>query len=219
VPAGLYEVAVAVTVAISFTPQVVLSIARVRDARRLRGRATSGFRGWRGLAVPVLDGALERSVALAASMDARGFGRRSTSPKLRRATAAATLGGLVGLGIGLFAVLDSGSASGIGLAVILVGGALVTGGLLAASHGSRSRYRPDRWLAAEWLVVAAGLAAVAGVVATGSNDPNALVQPLYPLALPAGPVVALAGILIATVPSAIAPVPLPVRAKLSEALA
>ncbi|MGA2804282.1 MAG: energy-coupling factor transporter transmembrane component T [Acidimicrobiales bacterium] len=219
VPAGLYEVAVAVTVAITFTPQVVLSIARVRDARRLRGRATRGLKGWRGLAVPVLDGALERSVALAASMDARGFGRRSTSPRRRQATAAATLGGLVGLGIGLFQVLDSGSASGIGLAVILVGGGLVVGGLVASSHGSRSRYRPDCWLVAEWLVVAAGLAAVAGVVAAGSNDPNALVQPLYPLALPAGPIVALAGILLATVPSAIAPVPLPVRAKLSEALA
>jgi energy-coupling factor transport system permease protein len=219
VPAGLYEVAVAVTVAITFTPQIVLSIARVRDARRLRGRATSGWKGWRGLAVPVLDGALERSVALAASMDARGFGRRPASPRHRQATAAATLAGLVGLGIGLFQVLDSGSASGIGLAVILVGGGLVIGGLVASSHGSRSRYRPDRWLVAEWLVVAAGLAAVAGVVATGSNDPNALAQPLYPLGLPASPVVALASILLAAVPSAIAPVPVPVRAKLSEALA
>jgi energy-coupling factor transport system permease protein len=219
VPAGLYEVAVAVTVAISFTPQVVASIARVRDARRLRGRVTTGLKGWRGLAVPVLDGALERSVALAASMDARGFGRRSTSPRRRRATAVATLGGLVGLGIGLFEVLDSGSASGIGLAVALVGGALVVGGLVAASHGSRSRYRPDRWHVAEWLVVAAGLAAAAGIVAAGSNDPSSLVQPLYPLALPPGPAAALAGILVATLPSAIAPVPAPVRTELKEALA
>ena len=169
--------------------------------------------------MPVLEGALERSVALAASMDARGFGRRSSSPRRRRATAAATLGGLVGLGIGLFAVLDSGSASGIGLAVILVGGGLVVGGLVASSHGSRSRYRPDCWLVAEWLVLGCGLAAVAGVVAAGSNDPNSLVQPLYPLGLPAGPLVALAGILLATVPSVIAPVPLPVRTKISEALA
>jgi len=219
VPAGLYEVAVAVTVAISFTPHVVLSIARVRDARRLRGRPTRGLRGWRGLAVPVLESALERSVALAASMDARGFGRRSTSPRRRQVTAATTLVGLVGLGVGLFEVLDSGSASGIGLAVVLVGGALVIGGLVAASHGSRSRYRPDRWLGAEWVVVAAGLAAVAGVVAAGSGDPNALVQPLYPLALPPGPLLALGGILAAAVPSAIAPVPAPLRAKLQEAVA
>ena len=219
VPAGLYEVAVAVTVAISFTPQVVLSIGRVRDARRLRGRATRGLKGWRGLAVPVLEGALERSVALAASMDARGFGRPSTSRRRRQVTATTTLGGLVGLGIGLFEVLDSGSASGIGFAVVLLGGALVVGGLVAAAHGSRSRYRPDRWRSAEWLVLAAGLAAVAGLVAAGSHDPTSLAQPLYPLGLPAGPVLALAGILAATVPSAIAPMPVPTRARLQEAAA
>jgi energy-coupling factor transport system permease protein len=219
VPAGLYEVAVAVTVSISFTPQVVLSVARVRDARRLRGRATGGLRGWRGLAVPVLEGALERSVALAASMDARGFGRRSTSQRRRRVTGAATLGGLIGLGIGLFELLDAGSASGIGLAVALVGGALVVGGLVVAAHGTRSRYRPDRWLVAEWLVVAAGLAAVAGIVAVGNSDPNALTQPLYPLALPQVPALALAGILVATMPSAIAPVQAPVRPRLKGAVA
>ncbi len=218
VPAGLYEVAVAVTVAISFTPQVVLSIARVRDARRLRGRATSRLRGWRGLAVPVLDGALERSVALAASMDARGFGRRSSSPGRRRLTAGATLGGLVGLGIGLFELLDSGSASGVALAVIGFG-ALVVGGMAIASHGSRSRYRPDRWRGAEWLVIAAGLAAVAGVVAAGASEPTSLSQPLYPLGLPAVPLSGLAGILVATLPSVISPAPAPVRAKLQEALA
>jgi energy-coupling factor transport system permease protein len=207
VPAGLYEVAVAVTVAVSFTPQVVLSVARVRDARRLRGRSSSGLKGWTGLAVPVLDGALERSVALAASMDARGFGRRSTSRGRRRVTTAATLGGLVGLGIGLFDVLDTGSAAGIGLAVVLLGGALVVGGMVAGSHGMRPRYRPDRWLTAEWLVVAAGLAAAAAVVVVGRNDPNALTQPLYPLALPAVPAVALVGILVAALPSLVAPMP------------
>jgi energy-coupling factor transport system permease protein len=218
VPAGLYEVAVAVTVAISFTPQVVLSVARVRDARRLRGRATSGLRGWRGLAVPVLDGALERSVALAASMDARGFGRRSSSSRRRRLTAVATLGGLVGLGIGLFEVLDSGSASGVGLAVIGFGGALVIGGMAIASQGSRTRYRPDRWRATEWLVIVSGLAAVAGVVAAGGSDPASLSQPLYPLGLPSVPISALIGILVATLPSIISPAPSPVRVKMQEAV-
>ena len=48
VPAGLYEVAVAVTVAISFTPQVVLSIARVRDARHRQ--AAPGLQAARGSA-------------------------------------------------------------------------------------------------------------------------------------------------------------------------
>jgi energy-coupling factor transport system permease protein len=219
VPAGLYEVAVAVTVAISFTPQVVASIARVRDARRLRGRATTGLRGWHGLAVPVLDGALERSVALAASMDARGFGRRSISPRRRRLTATATLGGLVGLGIGLFEVLYSSSASGVGLAVIGFGGALVVGGMAAASHGSRSRYRPDRWFVTESVVVCSALAALAGVLAAGGSDPSSLTQPLYPLGLPDLPLGALAGILLAVLPSFIAPTPRSTRAVMSEAVA
>jgi energy-coupling factor transport system permease protein len=219
VPAGLYEVAVAVTVAISFTPQVVMSVARVKDARRLRGRSTTGLKGWRGLAVPVLDGALERSVALAASMDARGFGRREISQKRRRLTAAATLGGLVGLGIGLFQVLYSASASGVGLAVLGFGGALVIGGMAASSHGSRSRYRPDRWLAAEWLVVLAGLGALGGILAVGSNNPASLTEPIYPLGLPAVPLGALAGILIACVPALVAPVPVRVRPIVQEAMA
>jgi len=218
VPAGLYEVAVAVTVAISFTPQVVLSITRVRDARRLRGRATSGLRGWRGLAVPVLDGALERSVDLAASMDARGFGRRSLSPRRRQLTAAATLGGLLGLGIGLFEVLYSSSPSSVGLAVIGFGGALVVGGMAAASHGSRTRYRPDHWLAAEWLVVCSALVALGGMLAAGAGDPSSLTQPLYPLSLPAVPLSALVGILVAALPSVIAPTPVGARTRLQEAV-
>src|SRR5205085_5619596 len=73
-PAVLYELGVAVTVALSFAPQAVVSVQVVREARRLRGRPSSGLRGMRGLAVPVLETALERSLVLAASMDRRGFG-------------------------------------------------------------------------------------------------------------------------------------------------
>ena len=218
VPAGLYEVAVAVTVAISFTPQVVQSVGRVRDPRRLRGRAVKGLRGLHGLAVPVLEGALERSLALAASMDARGFGRRATSRRRRQVTAVATLGGLVGLGLGVFQVLDSGAAEGVGLGLLLLGAALVAVGLAAASRGVRSRYRPDRWLGAEWCVVASGLAAVAGLAVAARHDPAALSQPLSPLALPTVPPAALVGILLGALPSVLAPAPAPAVPRL-EAVA
>ena len=56
-------------------PQLLEGVTRVRAARRLRGRRHTGLRGLRGVAMPVLEGALERSVELAAAMDARGFGR------------------------------------------------------------------------------------------------------------------------------------------------
>src|SRR5580658_4276602 len=57
-PAVLYETGVAVTVALSFTPELIQSIGTVRQARRLRGIPTNGLRGMRGVAVPVLESAL-----------------------------------------------------------------------------------------------------------------------------------------------------------------
>lgn len=116
-------------------------------------------------------------------------------------------------------MLDSGSASGIGLAVVVLGGALVVGGMVGASHGSRSRYRPDRWLVAEWLVVATGLLAVAGVVICGRGDPGSLTQPLYPLGLPAVPTTALVCILGSVLASALSPTLAGQRPKLKETLA
>ena len=80
VPGALYEVGVAVVVALSFSPQLVEGVGRVRAARRLRGRPHTGLRGLRGVAMPVLEGALERSVDLAAAMDSRGFGRGAGRP-------------------------------------------------------------------------------------------------------------------------------------------
>jgi energy-coupling factor transport system permease protein len=208
VPAALYELAVAVTVAVSFTPQVIASLGAVRDARRLRGRATSGLSAVRGLAVPVLQGALERSMALAASMDSRGFGRRAVSPLRRRLASAATLAGLLGLAVGAYGVLDSGAPAALGLPVISSGAALVVGGLAAGSLGGRSRYRPDRWSGREWCTVAVGVTAFAAVVVAGRHDAASLSMPVYPLALPAVPLVALAGLLAAALPSVVAPPPL-----------
>ena len=71
VPAALYEVGVAVVVALTFAPQLVADVARVRTTRRLRGRPDRGVRGVAGAVMPVLEGALERSVDLAAAMDTR----------------------------------------------------------------------------------------------------------------------------------------------------
>ncbi len=73
-PAVLYEAGVAITVSLSFAPELVMAIADVRAARRLRGRPARGLAGLRGMAMPVLERALDRSLQLASSMDARGYG-------------------------------------------------------------------------------------------------------------------------------------------------
>jgi energy-coupling factor transport system permease protein len=73
-PIMVYEFGVAVVIATSVLPQLVSSIARIRDAQKLRGQETRGFISWRRIALPMLEDSLSRSLDLAAAMDARGYG-------------------------------------------------------------------------------------------------------------------------------------------------
>src|SRR4051794_36179450 len=152
-PGALYEAGVAVTVALSVAPQAVASVGRIRAARRLRGRPTHGLAAWRGLAVPILEEALERSVDLAAAMDARGFGRRGDVGRaVRLATATLTLGGLVTIAAASYFLVGQGASRALALPLLLVGAGAATAGLLFGGRRSRrSRYRPDPWRAPEWL--------------------------------------------------------------------
>lgn len=209
VPGALYEVAVAVTVALSFTPAVVASVGKVREARRLRGRPTKGLRGLHGIAVPVLSSALEHSVDLAASMDARGFGRVSDGPgsHRRRRAGGLSLAGLVGIAVGLFAALDAGAPALLGLPVLALGAVLLALGVAAQSRTGRTVYRPDRFGGREWLVAASGAAALAGMLAAGLLAPSQLAVQTYPLALPAVPLAAFVGLCAALLPAVAAPAP------------
>ncbi|MFT4218157.1 MAG: energy-coupling factor transporter transmembrane component T [Micropruina sp.] len=80
VPAALYEASVAVVIALTVAPQLIESAQRVRRARRLRGDPVRGIRALGRIALPVLADAIERSMALAAGMEARGFGRTRERP-------------------------------------------------------------------------------------------------------------------------------------------
>jgi energy-coupling factor transport system permease protein len=208
-PGALYEVGVAVVVAMSFSTQAVTSVGRVRAARRLRGRPDRGVRGVRGLAMPVLEGALERSVALAASMDSRGYGRRAgVSAAARRLTAGLVLAGLLGLAAGSYGLLDPTADSRLGLPVLAAGTALAVGGLaLGGRRTLRSRYRPDPWALPEWLTAAAGVLTGSTFVLAGELYPAALVPSTAPLLIPAVPMLAVAGALVALLPAVATPQP------------
>lgn len=208
-PAVLYEMGVALTVALAVVPQTVLTAQRVREARRLRGRRVRGLRSLRGLVMPVLEGALERSVDLAASMDARGYGRRRPQKPVAALVApVAVVAGMVGVGIGAYAVLDVGAPDVLGLPTLAFGSLLLAVGMVVSGRKvERSRYRPDRWGGPEWLVVAVGMVAALGVVATGRIDPDALGMPLFPLGWPAVPLLAAAGIAAAGLAGVLTPLP------------
>jgi energy-coupling factor transport system permease protein len=212
VPSVLYELGVVVTVALSFAPQTVVAAAGIRDARRLRGRPHRGLRGLRGLAVPVLEGALERSLDLAASMDSRGYGRRGDLPDRRRwVSQTATLFGALAIIVGVFGVLDSGAPFVLGLPMLGIGAVLLVVSLRAArSSSTRSRYRPDPWGISEWVTVAAGVSALGALVAAGHLGIAGLHPDYSPLVAPALPLLPAIGILAAAVPAFASP-PLPVE--------
>ena len=219
-PAALYEAGVVVTVALTFAPEAVIELGRLREARRLRGRPVRGVAALRGLALPVLEGGLERAVALAASMDARGYGRRrGAGTAARRIGVGATLVGLVAVGVGLYGLADAGAPGALGLPLVGLGAAgLAVGLFVSGRRAVRTRYRPDPWRGPEWLVSASGLVAVAATVATGRlpGGAAALNPSSSPLAWPTVPVLAVVGILVALVPAVAAPAPVPASAPVAS---
>jgi energy-coupling factor transport system permease protein len=205
VPAALYEVGTAVVVALSVAPQLVESVLRVRRARRLRGGRQRGLRALRSLAMPVLVDALDRSLALAAAMDSRGYGRGGDVPRrVRLGTGALLIAGLLGVCVGAYGVLDGTTPRWLGLPM-LVAGMLVAGTALplAGRRVRRTVYRPDRWHVAETLTAASGLATAAVLIAV----PQGLYPSLYPPAWPALPLAGTAGVLLALLPAVVAPQP------------
>ncbi|ANH91299.1 cobalt ABC transporter permease [Streptomyces sp. SAT1] len=205
-PGALYETGVAVVVALTFAPHLVADGRRLRAARRLRGRPDRGVRGLLHVGLPVLEGALERSVALAAAMDARGYGRTAeVAPAVRRTTAALTLGGLLGVCAGTYGLLTAAGGS-YGLPVLLAGLAAALGGLwLGGRRSVRTRYRPDTWNARSCLVAASGVAVAALLTLAAARDPEALRPGVVPLVAPGLPLWPAAAVLLGLVPAFVAP--------------
>lgn len=207
VPAALYEASVAVTVALSVAPQLIESTQRVRRARRLRGGGERGWRAVTAVVVPVLADAIDRSLALAAGMEARGFGRTrgaSGGPKLAIATAAS-------LSVAVFGgfLLLSGYTR-IALAV----GCLVTGVvatmvcLRQAGRGLKvTRHRPDPWNPSDTALVAIGMLAVAGGVWLSVAAPGVAHPSTYPLQWPGFHPAMLVALASATAPLLLIPDP------------
>jgi energy-coupling factor transport system permease protein len=160
VPPALYEIGTALVVAVTVLPQFADSVRRVRAAQALRAGESGRVARLRRLLVPVLEDALERSLALAAGMDARGYGRAGDLGRgRRRATATLLLAGLVGICVGGYAVLDRTAPRWLALPMLALGALGALSGLLSAGRRvQRSRYRPDPWRWPELAVVAGGLA-------------------------------------------------------------
>ncbi|WP_432949167.1 energy-coupling factor transporter transmembrane component T [Kribbella sp. CA-253562] len=202
-PGALYEMGVACVVALTFAPQLVTDARRIRGARRLRGRTRGSFRT---TAMPVLEGALDRSVELAAAMDSRGYGRTAHVPRRQRQiTGASVLLGLLGIMLGVYSLLTDAMAFPAAAGALAFGVLLATGAMaVGRQRVTRTRYRPDPWALPEWLVIGSGAIAAATLIVAAARGVEGLVLP-GPLVVPPVPLLPVLGILIGLAPAVAAP--------------
>ena len=207
VPPALYEIGTALVVAVTIFPQLADSARRVRAAQALRGGTTTGVGRLRRFLVPVLEDALERSLALAAGMDTRGYGRSGgATTRERWVTGSLLLAALTGICVGTYAWLDPTAPRVLALPMLGAGVVVAVLGLVSAGRRvQRTRYRPDPWRAPELITVGVGVVvAVLGWYVGHTQVPVAYpgvdVAPyLSPLALVVG--------LLGTVPAVATPLP------------
>ncbi len=206
-PAALHEIGVAVTVAVTVAPQLLESAARVRRARKLRSGGGKGIHVIRQVAIPVLTDALDRSLLLAAAMDARGHGRTADVPaRTRRASAALLLVGLCGVCVGTYALLDGTVAGVLGLPAMLAGVVLAVVGVVIGNQRIQvTAYRAAPWRAPESSVAACGVAVAVGLFLSARLDAGDLNPSAHLLQWPVLPLVAFAFVLVGALPLWLAP--------------
>jgi energy-coupling factor transport system permease protein len=80
-PGALQSVGLVVIIAMSYVPQTVRQLQRVKEAQEVRGQAWRGLRDARPILIPLLIGGLERAMNVAETMVARGYGSIGDRPE------------------------------------------------------------------------------------------------------------------------------------------
>jgi energy-coupling factor transport system permease protein len=160
-PGALYEVATAISVAINLAPQLIESIQRVRRSRGLRGR-NKGVGVFASIVIPALEDTMDRSLALAASMDARGFGRRGNlSIGTLRLVRSLSFGSAVTLAIGAYLLVAASEL--VFVATVLIAVSLIAIAIvirITSRQSVRTSYRKLRFGLVDWSLIAAALAII-----------------------------------------------------------
>ncbi len=203
IPAGFYQVGLIASIALAFVPQMIASLNDIREAQRVRGHKFRRLRDLVPLFVPLVTTALERSLTLAESMEARGFGgivgeRTVTRVYVLRIT---TLAGLVALLAGLISRTLNPQGQDSAWIWLVLGATLTLGVLYAQGRQvKRSNYRRERWQQRDTLVTLASTVSALLVVVTQTQNRQALWYYPYPPFSPwptFAPLVGLAAMLLA----------------------
>ena len=179
VPGALHELGVVMLIAITYVPETLRQYRRITEAQAIRGHRLRGLRDWRPIIIPLLIAGLERSLNLAETMVARGYGhtaRADTPFRSRVVLAAGLLLALIG------AIL---LAWGESWAWAMLGGGLAAVGLAYHELGRntrRTRYYARTWHWTDSALIAAALIPLV-VVMLGPDVPALTFVP-YPRVLP-----------------------------------
>jgi energy-coupling factor transport system permease protein len=149
-PRALANIGLVVMIAVTYVPETMDQLQRIRDAQAIRGHRLRGIRDWQPIVIPLLIGGLERAMNLAETMVARGYGattnvRHSTALQLGLlATLLLTLGGwMLTFWIGRY-----------GWVLVLAGFALIAGmSRWLGKQVTHTRYRSRSWNKWDWMVV------------------------------------------------------------------
>lgn len=160
-PPALAGLSTSLVIAVSVFPELARSVQDVRRASRLRG----GRSGVRGLVVPVLESTMERSVALATAMEARGLGatRPGTGTVGRRhlpvvAQPACVLGAVLCVALAAYGLLDDAWPAWLAPALAACAVLAAVGAARLDRTARRTVYRPERWGAASSVTAGSGVA-------------------------------------------------------------
>lgn len=172
VPTAFAQLATAIVIALSLAPQLIESIHRIHRARKLRGTPAKGIRGLIAIFVPVLVDATERAMALASSMESRGYGRTRNSKPIDVWTSLMLIVAMVLTIFGTYALLGVDGGLLIGLTILAAGIGLLCLAIYRCSKQiTLTRYRPDPWRGVETMVCAAGVVCAIGTFWLASNSP------------------------------------------------
>ncbi|HHX44667.1 MAG TPA: energy-coupling factor transporter transmembrane protein EcfT [Chloroflexi bacterium] len=182
-PPFLYQAGVVTSIALTFMPQMLSSAREIREAQRIRGHR---FRGWRSLLplfVPLVTTGLEHAIALAESMEARGFGGELTqmSPRQTVRLRLAMVAALALALIGLFLQAYDRQRPALALGLLVMAGVLLMACFAwLGRRVRRSRYRRAGWAARDLVVAGSGVLVAVGVIAVRALDRMAFVYYPYP---------------------------------------
>jgi energy-coupling factor transport system permease protein len=203
IPAAFYDIAVVLSVALTYVPVTLRQAMAIREAQAVRGQPLKRLSDWLPVLTALLVGGLERAFALAEAMTARGFASSAAAQPLWRMVT------LLGLLLCCAGWLLRGFVreSGIGLSIAALSLLIIALALWRIGRAGirRTRYRISAWGFRDNAMIAAAAGVLITALVPVVPGRSSLFYDPYPvLLLPpiAWPI--MAGLLLIALPALLA---------------